>query len=78
MAQLNMNVTPDFESSLDQLMRLRAIASKSEAIRIAVQEAAERARRVGQTSDFRSWRGVALGAALNPTPKFSSEDDLWG
>lgn len=40
MAQINLHVTPDFEEALEALMRGRALRSKSEAIRHAVQEAA--------------------------------------
>ena len=40
MAQVNLHVTPEFEEALDALMRGRALGSKSEAIRLAVREAA--------------------------------------
>lgn len=40
MAQLNLHVTPEFERALTALMRGRGLASKSQAIRDAVQEAA--------------------------------------
>lgn len=40
MTQINLHVTPDFEEALEALMRGRALRSKSEAIRHAVQEAA--------------------------------------
>lgn len=52
MGQININVTPAFEAALVRLMRLRGIRSKSEAIREAVAESAERAsgRRLSRTS----------------------------
>lgn len=77
MSQLNLHVKPDFDRDLASLMRLRGIATKSEAIRIAVREAAERAQRSTRT-DFSGWKGAALDAALNPKPRFSSDDELWG
>ncbi|HWS75743.1 MAG TPA: ribbon-helix-helix protein, CopG family [Quisquiliibacterium sp.] len=40
MAQINLHVTAEFEASLEALMRHRGLRSKSEAIRLAVQEAA--------------------------------------
>lgn len=40
MAQINLHVTPEFEEALDALITGRGLASKSEAIRLAVREAA--------------------------------------
>lgn len=40
MAQINLHVTPGFEADLAALMKGRGLKSKSEAIRIAVREAA--------------------------------------
>lgn len=40
MAQMNLIVTPAFEAALERLMRRRGFASKSEAVRIVVEEAA--------------------------------------
>lgn len=42
MAQINLHTTPEFEADLAALMKARRIGSKSEAIRIAVHEVAER------------------------------------
>ena len=39
MGQMNMRVTPEFDQALAELMRRRHIAHKSEAIRLAVEEA---------------------------------------
>lgn len=41
MAQVNFHTTPDFEKALAALMKARGLKSRSEAIRTAVQEAAE-------------------------------------
>jgi hypothetical protein len=40
MAQINLHTTPDFEEALEALMRGRKLKTKSEAIRLAVGEAA--------------------------------------
>jgi len=40
MAQVNLHTTPEFEEALSALMEGRKLKSKSEAIRLAVQEAA--------------------------------------
>ena len=78
MSQLNLHVKPEFERDLARLMRLRGISTKSEAIRLAVRETARRAQRSSKRTDFASWKGAALAAALNPRPRFASDDDLWG
>lgn len=41
MAQINFHTTPEFEKALAALMKARGFKSRSEAIRAAVQEAAE-------------------------------------
>ena len=45
MSQINVHLTAEFEQALAELMRLRQIKTKSDAIRAAVQEALERERR---------------------------------
>lgn len=40
MSQINLHTTPEFEADLAALMKARGIKSKSEAIRVAVREAA--------------------------------------
>ena len=40
MAQMNLIVTPQFEAALERIMRRRGFASKSEAVRAVVEEAA--------------------------------------
>jgi hypothetical protein len=77
MGQININMTPEFEAALERLMRLRGIRSKSEAIREAVAESADRAREAAPVEDFSDWIGAALRAPLNPSPRFADEDDLW-
>jgi len=76
MAQLNINMTPQFAASLARLMKLRGIGAKSEAIRVAVEECVQRTR-AARKADFRAWVGLAAAAPENPKPRFASDDDLW-
>lgn len=77
MSQLNIHLTPDFEQKLSQYMKIRGIRTKSDAVRMAVQEAVEREQRLRQTPDFSSWIGLGKEAPENPSPRFNSDDDLW-
>ena len=78
MAQLNMHLTPAFERMLAQLMKVRRIKTKSEAIRLAVEEALDRAARSRKVPpSFDEWIGLAKRAPLNPTPRFATDRDLW-
>lgn len=77
MSQLNMHVTPEFERALAELMRRRKLSTKSEAIRLAVQEAVARLRGGQRQVDFREWIGAGLTVPPNPQPRFRSDDDLW-
>jgi len=74
MAQLNLNLTPQFERDLKKLMKARKIARKSDAIRYAVSvaSAAEEKRR-----DFSALLGAFASLPDNPNPRFGSEDALW-
>lgn len=76
-AQLNLHVTPEFERALKRLMRLRGIESKSEAVRLAVEETAARAGHAHRKGSLAALRGAATKVAANPAPRFASEDDLW-
>lgn len=76
MRQLNLNVTPEFESDLRRFMKVKGIRQKSEAVRLAVREAARR-EAAPQDYDYRGWLGMGLKAPLNPKPRFRGEDDLW-
>lgn len=75
MAQLNLNLTPDFERDLTTFMKERGIATKSEAIRTAVRESLLRAAKPPGRPTFQS--AVGSLKQTNPRPKFKSEDDLW-
>jgi hypothetical protein len=65
-----------FERDLQSLMNVRGIRTKSDAIRIAVQETARRGA-VADTAEFGELSGAGLRASMNAKPKFSSEDELW-
>ncbi len=76
MKQLNLNVTPEFETDLRRYMKRRGVRAKSDAIRLALREAVERGS--GETAyDFRSWLGFGLKAPLRRKPRFAIEDELW-
>lgn len=77
MSQLNMQTTPKFESDLAKLMKARGIKTKSEAIRIAVEEALVASRRERTAADFSAWRALGRAAPDNPQARFRSDDDLW-
>jgi len=74
--QLNINISDDFQKDLEAFMQARGIKTKSEAIKLAIKEAANLARRQ-QTTDYQSWLGSGLKADLNETRRFNTEDDLW-
>lgn len=77
MSQLNIHLTPRFEHDLKKFMKLRHINTKSEAIRVAVQEGIQHALVHTKSIDFKEWLGLANQAPLNKKIKFSSDDDLW-
>ena len=74
MAQINLHVTPEFESQLAVLMRLRAIPSKSEAIRVAVAEQAKAAQMSHLRRDFSALVGLFKPKQL---ARFDNDDALW-
>lgn len=78
MTQLNVNMTPEFEAALSRFMRMRGIRKKSDAIRIAIAEGVERgAGRAGECR-FSDWLGAANREPLNPSPRFPTDDEIWG
>lgn len=76
-AQININVTADFERDLKKYMQMRAISEKSRAIREALKEAVERLLGEKPDTDFRSWVAMTKDFMSNPSPRFKTEDDLW-
>jgi hypothetical protein len=75
MPQINIHTTPEFEQALERLMSSRHIRHKSEAIRLAVEEAAARCRsRPGMLGRL---RGLAKGPSPNPRPRFGSHAEVW-
>jgi hypothetical protein len=77
MAQMNLHMAPALENALSKFMRLRGIRTKSEAVRIALQEGLERALMECPSADFRTWIGLAKQAPLNDAPRFHDHDELW-
>lgn len=77
MSQLNIHMTPEFEDALSEYMKLKRVRTKSDAVRLAVQEAVERERRLKIVPDFSRWVGLARSVPENPSPRFHSDDDLW-
>jgi hypothetical protein len=78
MTQLNVNMTPEFEAALSRFMRMRGIRKKSDAIRIAIAEGVERGPGRGAACRFSDWLGAATREPLNPSPRFRSDDEIWG
>lgn len=76
MSQLNIHITPAFEKALSQFMRIRHIKTKSEAIRIAIQECLSKMKSQSQ-QNYANWIGLAKKAPLNKKPRFKSDHDLW-
>jgi hypothetical protein len=77
MSQLNIHMTPLFEHTLREFMKVRHISTKAEAVRTAIQEGLDHAACGIKKTDFSSWAGLANQAPENKNPKFSSDDDLW-
>ncbi len=71
MARLNINLAPEFQDNLQKLMRLRDIASKSEAVCLAVKEAQK------AQNGLAALIGWANQLPENPNPRFKSHDELW-
>lgn len=77
MAQLKIHLTPEFEEALAEYMRFRGLKTKSDAIRLAIQDAVAIERRRRSAPDFSKWLGLGCQGAENPTRRFYSDDDLW-
>lgn len=75
MPQINLHVSPEFEASLEALMRHRGLRSKSEAIRLAVQEAAA-PYRAAAPRDFSLLENLLLPSAPGRPPMASLEAEL--
>lgn len=74
MPQINLHTTPEFEAQLGLLMRLKAIPSKSEAIRLAVAAQAKAAQEGHRRRDF-----SALVGLIKPKQRarFNNDEALW-
>ena len=76
MSQLNIHMTPAFVRTLKRLMRTRGIKTKSEAIRMAVQEALQRPAEHPPV-DWTELIGIANKFPDAPRDQWLSEDELW-
>ena len=76
MSQLNIHMTPAFERALKRLMRTRGIKTKSEAIRLAVQEPLQRPAEHPPV-DWKELVGIANKFPGAPRDQWLSEDELW-
>lgn len=76
MAQLNLNLTPQFNKDLEKYMKHKGISTKSEALRMALREIVELIS-TSKKSDFSSWLGAGLKAEARTDRKFKTEDDIW-
>ena len=74
MSQINFHTTPEFDAQLGVLMRLKAIPSKSEAIRMAVAAQAEAAQTTHLRRDFSALVGLIKPKQLG---RFITDNDLW-
>jgi len=69
MSQLNLNLTPEFEDKLRRFMRVRGLKTKSEALRVALEDSLARS-----TIEWSQLRGSGLSECV---PRFSNDDELW-
>lgn len=77
MIKLNLNLTQSFLDTLQAFMTLRRIKTKSEAIRIAVEEALKHSSTSQKTFDFSTLKGAGKDFPRNKNPRFRSHDQLW-
>ena len=77
MAQINLNVTKEFEEELATWMKVKGIPTKSEALRVAVREGLARARESRRPADYTALIGAGKKGFPNPHPRFKKDGDLW-
>jgi Arc/MetJ family transcription regulator len=77
MAQLNIHLDEALEANIRRFMRLSGIRTKSDAVRVALEEGVQRARRGAGRTEYREWLGLGTRAAPSNRVRFRSEDDLW-
>ncbi len=77
MPQLNIHVTPDFAEALETVRQARGLRTKSETVRLIVQEAAARLNEQGDPYDFDRLIGLAAQGKRNRNPRFGTHDSLF-
>ena len=75
MSQINLHVTREFELHLKRVMKERGFATKSEAIRAAVKELAEKSSEQWPFDPAR-WQGALKGLPIQPGVRGKSSHDL--
>lgn len=73
MAQMNLQITPEFEANLQRLMRARKIKSRSQAVRLAVEEAANAEERKVTWAELQGILRPAIDAGL----RMPTDDEIW-
>lgn len=73
MAQMNLQITEVFERNLERFMRVRNLKNRSEAVRQAVAEAADRAERTMTWADAVGY----LKPALDAGARIPTDDEIW-
>lgn len=77
MAQMNINLSPEFQENLAAFMRLRGLHSKSEGVRVAVREALDRETARMPKVDWTRLIGWANQLPEGREAKSLDEDAIW-
>lgn len=72
-----MQMTPAFEQALAKLMKARGIKTKSEAIRVAVEDALRLTTGRAKAANFDGWIGLGTRAPQNARPRFARDGEMW-
>jgi hypothetical protein len=77
MGQLNIHMSPGFEQKLKRYMQVRQIKTKSDAVRTAVDEALQLAKKA-PTVNLRDLYGAGKKLRQRPRKSWLKDNDLWG
>ena len=75
--QINLRVPASFKTAVTVLQKLKGYRSQTEAIRIAVEDAARRAQEEARRVSARSLLGVARDPDPGRKPRFETNAELW-
>jgi hypothetical protein len=76
MHQLRIRMTPELDQALAEYMRLRCLKTRSDAVRLALQDALEHGHQQRTPPNFSKWLGLGNQGPENPNRRFRSDDDL--